>query len=259
MLDAIVTAGGRPEPKEALYNLTQGGYKAMLDLHGRPMIQWVLDALSGSGQVGRVVVVGLPITTDLTCSKPLVLLPDSGGMLQNIRAASQEILRTRPETEQVLAVSSDIPAVTPEMIDWMAERVQESDHDVYYNTIERSLMETRFPGSRRSYIHLKDREVCGGDLNALRVSSILDEKSIYQRLVDARKNPLQQATILGFDTLFLLMLRQLDLAGAEVQVCKRLGVRGRVLECPYPEIGMDVDKPFQFQMLRASLPRPAAV
>jgi NDP-sugar pyrophosphorylase family protein len=47
-MDAVVTAGGIPQPEELLYPYTQGKPKAMLDIGGKPMVQWVLDALSGS-------------------------------------------------------------------------------------------------------------------------------------------------------------------------------------------------------------------
>jgi len=45
-VDVILTAGGVPSPKDSLHTASQGGYKAMINLNGRPMIQWVLDALS---------------------------------------------------------------------------------------------------------------------------------------------------------------------------------------------------------------------
>src|SRR3972149_4313418 len=58
-VDAIVIAGGIPKPDEPLYPLTQGKSKALLDIAGQPMIQWVLDALSEAQTIRRVVVIGL--------------------------------------------------------------------------------------------------------------------------------------------------------------------------------------------------------
>ena len=40
-MDAIVTAGGIPMPGEPLYEYTNGSPKALLDIAGKPMIQWV--------------------------------------------------------------------------------------------------------------------------------------------------------------------------------------------------------------------------
>jgi hypothetical protein len=42
-------------------------------------------------------------------------------------------------------------------------------------------------------------------------------------------------------------------------ICNRLKLRGRALVCPYSEIGMDVDKPFQLDMLRTDLAKQGAL
>ncbi len=49
-MDAIVIAGGIPEPGEPLYPYTQGKPKATLEISGKPMAQWVLDALNGAAR-----------------------------------------------------------------------------------------------------------------------------------------------------------------------------------------------------------------
>jgi hypothetical protein len=55
--------------------------------------------------------------------------------------------------------------------------------------------------------------------------------------------------------MLFLLLRQLSLKDAEAAVCKRLGVKGKAVLCPYPEVGMDVDKPAQLEIVRDTLTR----
>ena len=253
MMDAIVAAGGTTQPKEPLYQEAQGGFKAMLEIHGKPMVQWVLDALGRSSLVGRVVVAGLPVYSELDCSKPFTLIEDQGDMIANLKAGVDELQKDRPGDPLYLAVSSDIPTITPAMVDWMIQKVQETDDDIYYTVIERASMERRFPDSRRTYTRLKEVEVCGGDLNAIRASMVNPNNPMYSRLVGARKNPFRLASILGFDTLMMLLLRRLSLEQATELVSKRLGVKGRSILCPYPEICMDVDKPHQLELVRTDL------
>jgi NDP-sugar pyrophosphorylase family protein len=62
-LDAIITAGGITLKDEPLFPLSGGGYKALLKIHDKPMVQWVLDAVSACQRIERVVVVGLPLDT----------------------------------------------------------------------------------------------------------------------------------------------------------------------------------------------------
>jgi GTP:adenosylcobinamide-phosphate guanylyltransferase len=252
-VDAIVTAGGTPLPGGPLYPYTQGKAKAILDVSGKLMVQRVLDALSGSTLIERVVLVGLPPSVQLECSHSLTYLENAGSIIGNIQVGVQELLKNNRLAEHALVVSSDIPAIRPEMVDWLVQHVEESDFDVYYSIIERSNMERRFPGSKRTYVHLKDGEFCGGDMNAIRLGAALQDNPAWHRVVEARKNPLKQAQLIGFDTLFLLLLRLLSVQRAERMICNRLKIRGRALVCPYSEIGMDVDKPFQLDMLRIDL------
>src|SRR5512133_3044063 len=95
-MKAIVTAGGEAQPKDPLYEVTRGGLKSMLEIAGKPMVQWVLDALAQSEQIEEIVLVGLPPETDVLCGKPLTLLPDHGGMLENILAGAKEVQRRDP-------------------------------------------------------------------------------------------------------------------------------------------------------------------
>ena len=66
-MDALVTAGGIPDPNEPLYEYTHGEPKAMLDICGKPMVQWVLNALEGAKTVDRIVVAGLPPDSGVSC------------------------------------------------------------------------------------------------------------------------------------------------------------------------------------------------
>lgn len=252
-MDAIVTAGGIPQPGEPLFEYSQGSEKALLEIAGKPMIQWVLDALCQADSVERVILIGLNEGAGITCSKLAAFLPSYGEMLDNIRAGTKKLLAFNPDVTYILAVSSDIPAITPQMVDWVAREVQETDHDVYYNVVTRKAMEARFPKSNRSYVKLKDVEVCGGDMNVVRAKSVFSNQELWERIIASRKNALKQASLIGYDTLLLVLLRVLTLEKAAKLASKRLGIRGRAVICPYAEIAMDVDKPHQLEIMRAYL------
>ncbi|MEA3351545.1 MAG: nucleotidyltransferase family protein [Chloroflexota bacterium] len=257
-MDAVVTAGGIPKPEDALYPYTQGKLKALVDVAGKPMIQWVLDALGASKTVDQVVIVGLDSDSVIECSKPMIFLDNHGGMLDNVRAGIDKISAINPQAELVLMVSSDIPAVTAEIVDWTVESALESEHDLYYNLITRQVMESRYPGSNRSFIRMKDADVCGADMNVIRCSAAAGNDELWANLIAARKNVFKQAALVGYGTLFLLLTRQLSLEAAVRRGSHGLGLRGRAILCPHPEIGMDVDKPYQLEILRHDLGANAA-
>jgi GTP:adenosylcobinamide-phosphate guanylyltransferase len=256
-MDAIVIAGGIPQPDDPLYPYTQDLPKAMVDICGKPMVQWVLDAIEKAETIDQVVVVGLSSESSLKSTKIKEYADNHGSILLNIRAGVERVQQFHPQARHVAIVSADIPAVLPEQINWVVDTAMQSDEDVYYNVIERSVMEQRFSGSKRSYTRLKDFEVCGGDLNIVRTQAVTGEDALWDRIIAARKNVFKQAALIGYDTLFLLLLRQITLEEAVAKVTKRIHLTGRALLCPYAEVGMDVDKPFQLEIMRAELSKRA--
>lgn len=252
-MDAVVTAGGIPKPDELLYPYTQGKPKALLDICGKPMVQWVLDALSDSERVENVVLIGLTEESGVTCGKPMTFIPNRITMIENILGGIHKILEINPAATRVVVVSSDIPAITSEMVDWEVETTLQTDVDICYNVAKRETIEARYPGSRRTYIKLKDIEVCGADMNVVRTSVVSRNLDIWKKLIEARKNPIKQAALLGLDTLLLVLLRIITLEGAVRRVTAHLHMTGRAIISPYAEVAMDVDKPNQLALMRADL------
>ena len=253
-MDAIVTAGGIPLPEEPLYPATVGQPKATVDVAGKPMVQWVLDALSESKTVDNVVIVGLTEKSGLECTKKMYFVSNQGKMVENLQAGARKVKEINPKAEHALMVSSDIPGITGEMVDWVVNTDMQTDLDVYYHLIQRDVMEKRFPGSKRTWTHLKDMEICGGDMNMARISMILGEETdLWNKITDARKSAIKQAALIGFGTAFLLLTGQLSLERAETDIMKRLNITGKAIVCPYAEVGMDVDKMHQLEIMREDL------
>jgi GTP:adenosylcobinamide-phosphate guanylyltransferase len=252
-MDAVVIAGGIPKPEEPLYPFTLGQPKALVDIAGKPMVQWVLDALEEASQVDKVLIIGLREESGLTCSKVQAYFPSQGGMLENIVFGMEQVIAQKPATKHILLVSSDIPGIRPEIVDWVITNALQTDHDLYYHLITQEVMEKRYPKSKRTYTHLKDRVVCGGDMNIVATRTIHANRDKWERLIEARKSPLKQAAIFGWDTLLLLALKAITVDNVVKKITRRLGMTGRAVLCPYAEVGMDVDKPHQLELMRADL------
>ncbi len=254
-MDAILMAGGIPKPDQPLYQFTQGISKAMLEIAGKPMIQWVLDALSEAENVDSVTIIGLPEGSSVTCKKPIYHVTNQGGMLDNIVAGIYKVLENNPQAEYVLTVSSDIPGINGEMVDWLIATAMETQHDIYYGIVKREVMETRYPGSNRTFTKLADMHVCGADIHIAHKTMVTDPEhlAMWEELIGKRKSPLKQAASIGILTLLLLLTGYLSLEGAVARVTKRLKITGRPIIWKYAEPAMDVDKPHQLELLRADL------
>jgi hypothetical protein len=228
--------------------------KALLDIAGKPMIQWVLDAVSEAKGVGRVTVVGLERGVNLSCNKPLTILPNQGSMIGNIRAGLRSILEENPDAEYVMTVASDIPLVTGEMFDWFIAQVQTARHELYINMVTRQVLERRFPGIKRRINRVGNLELRGAaDISSFQPKIVIQKSGAAERLERARGNPWRQFRFMGFDTLLLLMLRRLDLDAFIQRLSKKHGVDLHPIICPYAEIAMDVDEPVHLEIMNREL------
>jgi GTP:adenosylcobinamide-phosphate guanylyltransferase len=248
-MNVLITAGGIPAPEDTLYQATQGGYKALIPLAGKPIIQWIVDAFSVCEGIGDLVIVGLPADTPIRSSHKIHFLPDQGDLVLNTRSGLEGLRQIAPGEEYGLMCAGDVPSINPEMVAWFLKNVPALQADLVYTIVERKVMEATFPESKRTYLRLKDKEVCGGDMFAIRTDRRIQDLPIWEKLVAARKNPLKQAAMFGFDTLFLILTRQITVQQLEVKLSGKLGLNARTLPTPFAEMGMDVDKLFQFQIV----------
>jgi hypothetical protein len=90
-------------------------------------------------------------------------------------------------------------------------------------------------------------------MNMIRANTVNANEELWDRIVAARKSVFKQAALLGYGNLFLLLSRQLTMDGAVKRVTKRMDITGQAVISPYAELGMDVDKPHQLEILRADL------
>ena len=248
-MDALITAGGFPSEDDPFFKYTLGKSKALAEVGGKPMIQWILDAVGESSKINNVVIVSLDDSTGLTCKKPIHYVSHQGGMIDNIKAGTEKIVEINQDAKYVLAIASDIPAITTEMVDWLVDTCRETDDDLYYNIIERAVMEKRFHGANRTYTKLKGVELCGGDMNVFTTSSVVAQEGLWNKLEANRKKPLKQVAMVGIDNLLLIALRLITPEQAAARISKRIGMKARAIRCPYAEIAMDADKAEQLELL----------
>jgi hypothetical protein len=217
------------------------------------MIQWVVDALNEAKQVDDIIMIGLSAKTGLVSAKPIHYLSNQGRMLANIVAGVNKAIELDRTTEYVLVVSSDIPTLRGEMVDWLIDTCMQTDDELYYGVCPRDVMEERFPDSHRTYTRLKDMELCGADIHVSHVRMATEHLDLWERLIGNRKSPLAQASIVGLGTFWKILTRSVTFQELVEHLSNRIGIKGRGIIWDQAEPCMDVDKPHQLEMLRADL------
>ncbi len=232
-MHAILLAG---QPNRGLLQADHAeDYEAEIPVGGRPMADWILDALTAAPSVTSIGMVG-PASLK---RDGVALAPMTGDMFGNILQG----LSTAPEgAEEVLFVTGDIPWITPEVIEAFLQAAPQ-DVDVVYPVIPKEVAESRFPGTKRTYVRLREGIVTGGNLFVARTEAVPRLKERAEILLAHRKSPVALARDVGLGLLLKLVTGRLTLPEAERRVGGLLGIRGRAVIFPYAEAGVDVDKP----------------
>ena len=254
-MEAIITAGGINRPDDPLYSLTGVEKKALIPLAGKPMVSWIVEALYGSGIINNMVIVGLkPTEVDLS-GFPVFFVDPVGGLIDNILAALAKAREINPTAQKMLLSSSDIPLITPEIVRGFVEECGSQDADIYYTVVEQKVMETRFPQSERTFVpFLKDGNFSGGDMFLADVAAPeRTDVELFRSLTNLRKNYFKQARLAGFGFIIRFMLRLMTLDEVAERVSKIVNLDVRAVNTRYAELGMDLDKPHQYEMIKSIL------
>jgi molybdopterin-guanine dinucleotide biosynthesis protein A len=259
-LDAIVLAGYDPERPHGLMGTGSAEpHKGLVQVGGRPMIAYVLDALAASGCVRRVAVVGMEPSEGISYPGEIHYLPNRPSLfanaLQGVEFWAQQDSNAR---RHVLLTSADVPLLTGEMVRWFVEACRPFDRDLYWGITEQGVMERVFPAARRTYLRLVEGRFCNGELYLVRIEPALHPDSVVRRAVEQRKNVLRQVAMLGLWPLLKLIFGRLTLDELLHLAERRLGVAAGAIPLPFAESGMDVDKPHQLAQVEAYLQRKAA-
>jgi GTP:adenosylcobinamide-phosphate guanylyltransferase len=252
-MDAIVTAGGLNLPDDPLYEWTGVKKKALIPLAGRPMIGWVVDALARSGLVEHIVIVGLkPDEVDFG-DAPVHFVDTTGEMLDNILAGLERLKEINPSVKKLLLCSSDIPLITPEIVRGFVEECGSLEADTYYAIVEEKTMEARFPGSKRTFVPFKGGRYSGGDIFLVDVVASEANIDLFRSLSGSRKNYLNQARMLGLGFIIRFLLRMMTVHEAAERVRKTINLNACVVDTRFAELGMDLDKLYQYELIKATL------
>lgn len=252
-MDCVIVAGGVPGPDDPLYPYTQGKPKAMLEIRGRTLIEYVAAAFHAAQQVENITIVGLGDDRGLTFPQPMQHVPDQGGMISNAIAGIEAAQRLNPSAQNLILSTTDIPLITGAMIDEWLEQCHPYDHLLYHTFVPAPLMQQRFPGSKRTFTKLKGMEITGGDVILVQPRIIHTNRALWHAAANARKHPWKLARLVGFTTLFKFLTRQLSLSDLELIGQRLLGAPIKIILARHAELGMDGDKPHQIELIQAAL------
>lgn len=234
-VDAVVLAGGDGAVVDPSVR-----FKGLLPIAGRPMVEWVTDALIAAETVAGVAVV-VPSAEDLGSwvDKPDKLVVSDREFMDNVLAGVASFRSDRP----VLIATGDLPMLTPGAIDDFVNASLDSGAEITYPLIPREDMEREFPGSERTFFKLRTGVFTGGNLGLAGPELTARNREMGQRLFDLRKSAFSMVRILGVAFAVKFLLGRLHPREVEAKLGELVGGSGAAIITHHASIGMDVDKP----------------
>ncbi len=249
-MDAVILAGG---PQDAVALLQPGApNKAFLEIEGVTLLARVLGALRAAPGVGRLIVVAPPA---MRAHPALALADDLRPDGPHIGESLRNGLSGLEPAADVLIAASDLPLLTAAAAGDFVAGVRVRNADVVYGCVEKSVHLRRYPNVPHTWARMRDGTFCGGGLAAMKPRALPLLERFIERLGAARKNPLQLASLFGWDVLARYALGRLTIAAAEARATRILGAPVRALVSPYPETAVNVDRSSDVALARAIVMR----
>ena len=242
-VDTVLLAGS--VNRIPLFPGDKPGYKALVELLGKPLIAYVLDALHEAEGIGRIFVVGAPEVVDYASLWERVSgVPDGHQLLRNawrgLRAAT---------TDRVLFCNPDQPLLRTEMVEDFLQRALASEGDLVSSWVRNEDLGPYVEGEHK-FAKFGDGKYAHGNLFLVRkdIPHMDRIKARLDRIYAARKNNIRFAWALGPSLFgrFLVSLisgkmpslnESLEIGG------NKFGINLQPVICPYPEIALDIDEP----------------
>lgn len=235
--NAVILGGG--DPGDAFAAAHKVDVKPLIEVAGRPMGQWVLEALRESGQVARIAYVG-PLVGEMS-ELVDVRVTDRGTLIANLEAGIAALREPgNAPQRRVLVVTADIPMLTGQQVREVLASAPDSG--LVYPIVKKEVCQAAYPEVKRTYARLKDGTFTGGNLFLIDPALIGKFLPRLRAVLDARKQPLKLAGIVGPAFLVKMLLGRLQITELETRISQILGVEARALITPHAAVGTDVDK-----------------
>jgi len=220
--------------------------KALTPVGGRPMVLRVLDALGKAREVSTRILVG-PAETSIAENSELSDLVSSGQVKWIAPQTSPSLsafsaLQSLPEDVPILVTTADHALLSPAMIDHFCAAARNSSCDVVAGVARYDLIVKAFPDTLRTVTKLKDGGFCGCNMFAFLTPQARSAANFWRKVESERKKPLRVVKVIGWSAVFRYLCGQLTLDYALAQLSKRMNLKVGVIEMPFAEAAVDVDK-----------------
>lgn len=243
-VSVLILAGQREGVIDPLCAASGVERKAIIPINGKPMIDYVLDALSAAKLKSPFYVSGF----DAEYDKRLTQSPSAPGPAGSAYAAL-----TGGISFPCLVTTCDHPLLTRDILDIFVSKAQASGADFCVGFAEKSIIQPAYPDVNRTYWNFSDRPVSGCNLFYIANEKGLAVIEFWKQAQHLRKQPIKLARTVAWGLLIKYLLGRLSLSDAFGYVSKRLNIKATPVLIPIAEAAIDVDKPSDKELVERIL------
>lgn len=249
-LDVVILAGA---PNNGpLKRVSDTEHEALIKIARLPMVEYVLKAVNQAKYTGRVAVVGPKKELEESIQEKVDIFIEAGYSIKDNILRSLAAFEDR--SDYILLMTSDIPLITAEVIDKYIEAcLQDGKADLYYPIIPRECNLEKFPMSRRTYFQLAEGVFTGGNMVIVKPDIFTGTGDLLDKVIALRKKPWKLSRLLGIKFILRFVTGNLSIVEIEDKVAKITGYRGHFMITEDAEIGFDVDKPSDLEIMQNTI------
>ena len=235
---AVVLAGSRPgsDPLAAAFGTD---LKALVEIGGKPLVRWPVEALLASERFSQVRVLAQESEriAQALPAHPSLLVEQSGA---SIAATLERLLFDGTVQWPLFVTTADHVLLDRDMIDEFCELSELAD--IAVGVVERDTLMARLPDSQRTWIHFRAGAYSGANMFMLGGKKVLPALELWRSVEQDRKKAWSLLWALGPANFLAAALRLRTIHQTLDAVGQRLGVKVEAIDLSDPLAAVDVDK-----------------
>jgi GTP:adenosylcobinamide-phosphate guanylyltransferase len=243
---ALVLAGSRGGAGDDLATAQGQRHRALIPVRGVPMLVRVIRTLRAAPSIGKLLVsIDDPSALDDVPELRALVAEGALTLRRSERSPSRSVvavLESLPAGEPVLVTTADHALLTPAMVEHFTGACRKGDADLRVGLVAASLLQSRFPESKRTYLPLRDDRYSGANLFGFLTPQATRAAEFWVRAEASRKQPWKLALAFGPRALIAFWRRRFDLDAALEQISRVIGARVEAVRMPFAEAAIDVDR-----------------
>lgn len=239
---ALILAGQREGVNDPLCQEAGVSRKALIPIHGRAMIDYVIDALDKSARLAKPYFIsGLGVEN---LSGTFVQAPNGAGPADSVVQAFEAGLKP-----PFLVTTCDHPLLSAKMVEAFLHTSQSLGADFTVALASKDVIAPAYPNVKRTYLKFADNHVSGCNLFYIANDKGMGAIRFWQDAQNDRKHPVKLARRLGLSVLWRYLRGQLTLEDAFSYASNLLQIKARPVLLDTPEAAIDVDKPSDLDLV----------